>query len=343
MSALNDNHQNQNMVTLWQELADHKVDQKAVDNAKRAIDTLEKVADKSKPTLMLAELHANSTATIKPGNIDDCRKILHDLAQTNPALSKDFIKAIFDKKGDATFNLANIKALGHLFYRYDTTQKARSEPTGVMHFLFLANQIHETFGIEHFKIWKTHLVDRSHNLCELLDKPEVDAVALSIATLKDKPPLYRNIWWKLVEAQGLAMGDVSYAKLWHAYQRLIKFVESHDLHLNEDSISNYLTITENFNALVFLDRLNLTLNRANKEINGAEHQQRILNNIDQIDWRHNGFYYAVKYQHFPYWKPSLELHDFMFSSSATPNYQASWSPVKFNSLESAAINSTLAI
>ncbi|MGL5743221.1 MAG: hypothetical protein ACRCXC_12150 [Legionella sp.] len=79
--------------------------------------------------------------------------------------------------------------------------------------------------------------------------------------------------------------------------------------------------TENFNSQVFLDRVYRVLRHCEKGMTKREVQQYILDNVDQIDWRHNGFYYAARYENHPYLSKGLTLSRFATSiNQYNPSY-----------------------
>ncbi len=158
------------------------------------------------------------------------------------------------------------------------------------------------------------------NWSELLSKKELDALARSVATLKDKPLTYHQIWWSLVEAHGAAVGPMHYAPLWIAFEKLMRYVEAKELKFNEYALTDYINRIwpvprnndrgPNFHGSVFLERLYDVLKNAESQLDCSDIQQKILDSLDQIDWQANGFHYASCYQAYPYYQSSLRLHQF---------------------------------
>lgn len=213
-------------------------------------------------------------------------------------------------------------AFGQLFNQYD----ANGAPLkGTERLILLANQIHSHLGVEALKIWKKRVFDATDNPTELLEQKEIEALSLSLVTLSPSIPENR-IFWHLIDAHGQDTGHVSYEPLWRSYSTVLYYFETNRLGLYEKSMQSYLEkSTGAFNAIVFLDRLNTVLSRTEKAYPGHKIADAILKNVDQIDWRHNGYFYASVYSGYPYWDESLKLHDFYSTTSNTlPPYDASW-------------------
>lgn len=239
----------------------------------------------------------------KPTNYGDCLRCLSQWAgQFKP--SKELLNALFNEKHKTVLTEANLKAFGQLFNHYDALA---AKPKGTAHWFVINQQLFEAFGPVHFATWKTRFLDVSKNWADYLEKAEVDAIALSITTLKGKPR-YQAIWWQLVDAHGRATGHMRYSQLWYALQKLLAYCEENRLHLNSAAWSRYLQQAENFNAAVFLERLTQVLKNAASQFDAPDIQQEILNKLDLIDWRHTGFYYASCYEAFPYWHSTFKLH-----------------------------------
>lgn len=246
--------------------------------------------------------------TLNPGDHETCRALIKDLAvKTSGDLP--VIQVLFDEKSG--LDEAQLKAFGQLFYRHDAANPG-TKNNGTKEFLFLANQIYTTFGKDHFKVWMDSILKHSKNFSECLAKDEVDAVALCIVKLKNNTnKSHENIWWALVKAHARSVGPMQYAPLWHSYEKIIDFLNKKQRpNLDEASILRYLEKADNFNGQVFLDRLFDVLKRSEKMLDKAKIQKDIVENIDKIDWRHNGYYYAARYHKHPFWHESLGLSEF---------------------------------
>ena len=248
-------------------------------------------------------------------------EILGDWARDSGA-SPPLLRALFSRESDTILTLSNLRSLGQLFYHYDATGIS---PNGSQHWLHISQQVFNAFGENGFAIWKNRLLDPSQNWSELLNKEEVDAVALSIVTLKNLP-IQQRIWWLLVDAHGQAVGHMQYAKVWYAYQKFLNLVSDNHLVIDERSFSQYLVNTINFNAQVFLGRLCIVLKNAKNELYSQQIGQILLNNIDKINWCHDGYYCANHYELYPYWDELLQLSHFSATSQNNiKTYVSSWS------------------
>lgn len=294
--------------TLWKFLALENSDEKRIANAKRVVGENGFVNQSaSDASVMVQSLDADNSM-FEPGEYKDCLIMLMTWAQKQ-GVSKELSEALFNPQNKTALNPENLKALGQLFNYYDPEKNTLNQKKGTQHWLQIADKIYHAFGPEHFAIWKKRLLDVSVNWRETLDKDEVDAVALSIVTLK-KGSVYEKCWWQLVDAHGDKTGAMRYANLWYAYQSLISYLDEHNLRLDEEAFKRYLQQATHLNGQVFLDRLSFVLKNAAKSLDGETIQQAILTNVDKIDWRHNGFYYASRYESYNQWDAALKLSEF---------------------------------
>lgn len=306
--------------TFWQYLASEDNDAVRRNNAAKLVDN----SNLKAATVILQHFDITGEFS-KPEDYDLCLAYLGQWANSSKVkLSKALKKALFDAKSATVLTEKNLRAFGQVFEHYDVVNAHASN--GSEHFLFIADQILQNFGDEGFRIWKKRFLDMSENWSEYLEQSEVDAIALSIATLKTFPR-HQALWWKLVDAHGQAVGHLRYADLWYAFHKVLKYVEERNLAFDEQSLSRLLETTENFNANVFLDRLYSVLREQRKQFDSAHIQQLTLTHLDQIDWRHNGFYYASRYQHFPYWDDGMAFSEFYSArEDREKGYPVEWDP-----------------
>ena len=315
-------------LTVWKYLALEDKDSQRINNARAVLNnrvTDDVLRDENIAT-SIQYFDLNPAAKpITAGDFKDCLEIVKKwVINKYPSLSSALINGLFAAEGTLALTESNLKAFGQLFNFYDI-ENQRQDNQGTQHFLFLANQIYKKFGADHFAVWKKRFLDSSLNWSELLDKAEIDAYALSMVTLQDKPD-YQALWWKLVDMHGAATGHMHYADLWYAFQKVVDLVESKQLMIDKAAFFECLEGNENFQAQVFLDRLYRVLKRVDAEAAGYQIQQDILNHIAQIDWRHNGFYYANQYDDYPYWHAQTKLTGFTASSvdSDEKSYGVKW-------------------
>jgi len=270
--------------------------------------------DKYSKSVQDQELVNTGANTPAPGDFTECRKFLINWA-IQKGHKAELVQAIL---GDA--NEANLRAFGQLFYKHEV-DKSGTKHNASDEFFILAKQIMEQCEPEFFNVWNKYCVKTAKNHSECLKKDEVSAISLSIATLKANPKL-SAVWRELVKAQGEATGFIQYAALWYSFQKLMDYAEKNEIQLNEEAIIRYLEAAgNNFNAQVFLGRLHAVLTKCEKVLDKKEAQKNILDNVDKIDWNHNGYFYAANYENFPRWDKAQQLSAFNASVNLNkPSY-----------------------
>ena len=307
--------------TLWTYLAIEDQDGIRLNNIKTILEPLGIPSKKTENhgSVILQRLDALNDLEI-PGEYTHCLKLLTQWAVSRGA-EEGLVVALFTEDHRSVMSPQNLKAFGQLFNQYDVQEKGQH---GSDHWLLIANQVYKTFGSAYFSIWKNRVLNPSRNWSECLEKAEVDAISLSIVTLKDSPE-YQAIWWKLVDMHGRSTGHMHYSHLWYAFQKVLKFVEKNHLTIHQEALFNYLEKTPDINGKVFLDRLYYVLKNTATQLDHRKIQQQILASIDQVDWRHNGVYYASRYEENPYWHQALQLAQFKTSSrEPVSTYRVTW-------------------
>lgn len=306
--------QKDELQTFWQFLAREEEDAKRDANAEQLLFSKANSTFTGLTSAVIQRFDREQ-AIKAPNDLATCVDSLVKWAQ-NKHFTTEMAKTLFEDK-DEVITRKNLKAFGQVFNHYDVVNKKEN---GSDHFLYIAEQMYENFGPEYFAVWKKRFLNESVNWSEYLDKKEVDAMALSITTLKGHPE-QMEIWWKLVDTHGKALGHIRYADLWHSFQQVMVLLNQKKLILNKDALFRLLS-TDNFNGQVFLDRLFYVLRHSRPE---RELQQDILNNIDKIDWRHNGYYYACRFEGYSYWNKNLLLSEFKPTTLETNNsYSVNW-------------------
>lgn len=315
--------------TLWRFLAHDGSDRACIDNARQALATISPLQDLANDEVSVMMQRYNATSEVqRPSTLEDCLCILQKWAEMLPWANENKesggMRHAFFQDPTLRLSQANLKSLGQLFNHYESQEAKTHAMDG---FLQMADKIYRQFGANALKVWKERFLDPSNNWTELLDQEEVDALALSIATLKGQKHL-QNLWWKLVDIHGAQVGNIRYSQLWYAFERFVVYMDEHNLSLNEREWSCFLDKAKNFNGNVFLDRLVRVLKRIETEFEGNKNQQIILNNLIHIDWSHSGFYYANQYENFPYWNEVLQLiglkPTLIESKEHGPTYCAKW-------------------
>jgi hypothetical protein len=295
---------------LWKYLATEDKDIQRIENAIHFLLPHDSSITRENASTQMQQQTVFQQVGVPAESIEECRIILKNWAAQLLPDSLDVVNALFDKTSPLVLTEKNLRALGQLFYRHQVEQTPLLTQNASYHFLFLAQKIYDAFGSSHFAIWQQRILVPSLNLSECLTKEEVDAVALSIVTLKNKSDVLQNIWWALIDAHGQSTGHMHYAPLWYSYQKLIKYLEKNHLLLNEKSMLVYLKNATDFHAQVFMDRLYYVLRHCEKQLQRQDTQQNLLDHIAHIDWRHNGLYYATRYEHHSYWDDALQLSSF---------------------------------
>ncbi len=253
---------------------------------------------------------------VKPNIViaDNEAKMIEIIRQWSDISDNDFWQAFLEK-----FTPDNQRAFGQLFYHYGAE--------GNKQWMQLVHKIDKKFPGK-FSIFKERLLDPLKDWSECLEKSEVDALTTSMEKL-DKRPEYQNILWALINEHGKNVGRMRYAEVWNAYDEVIRYIDANDLQVNveefEKTIKNY---SGKLNATQFLRRLSGVLQYTGNRQESQGIQQHILNNLSNIDWHENGFYYACVHENYYYWDESLELHHLdRLDGSKTASYIATWDDV----------------
>lgn len=294
--------------TLWRYLAQEDTsDNKRFENAKQYISRKHKITPDHRDAAVMMQVQDINQEFVQPLNFEACLKDLQSWAE-----QCGITLPLFDPK-ITVLEPFHIKAFAQLFNHYSiATDDAKHFDHAGKQWLYLAEQIWQQFGEKNFKIWKKRFLDVSKNWCELIEKEEVEAIAKSIVTLKENDEL-KKVWWQLIDKHGEATrSSMRYADLWNAFSKVLSFIEEKKLTFKPDILSKYLDKLDppNFNALVFFSRLYQVLEKASMQLYARDIQQTILDNIHNIDWQHNGFYYASCYENYPYWDKDLHLTSF---------------------------------
>lgn len=195
---------------------------------------------------------------------------------------------------------------------------------GEVEYKKICQEIQDGFGKLAAETWKNYVLQPLLNGAEVLSKQEVSAVPYSIVTLKNAGD-EKSVWWELLKAHSQAIGFVRYSDIWRAYEKLLKYTQARKLVFNINSIENLIINTSNeFNAQLFLDRLYCVLRCSERQVNSRAVAQALLNQVDQIDWHQDGFYYAARYAGYQYWDPALKLSGFYSTIRNQTDYAVPW-------------------
>lgn len=301
---------------LWRFLSAEDQDVVRLDNLKAALQA-KQINPEEYSVQMQQYTLTGGTTDLKNYQIDACLQLLklsfNNVLNDNSAQTQAFLNSLFNHDSPSVLNANNLRAFGQLYYSHDVRI---SRTKAAKHFILLAKQIYTNFGPEYFTVWKHAVIDSNIHFADCLTRDEVDATTLSIASLKAwNNEGYTKIWWKLVEVQAKSCGTIRYAALWHQYQAFIGFLSTHQLVLNHEQMLTYLEGT-NFQGL---ERLYFVLKEHAQGLEGNKICQNILDNLNVIDWRHNGYYYSVHFEKQPYWDEALHLTNFEASEDKQEN------------------------
>lgn len=240
------------------------------------------------------------------------------------AFLKDWVNdpsldCLFDIHHEGHLTTANLKSLGQLFYQYGAQE-------GLRNVFRLAHQIIQTAhlgeaGLIH---WKRYFLDKNPHWSTCLDQDELEAISLSMSTLKNNRAA-QAIWWLIVEAHVNTVGYSTYRSLWYAYQTCMGYLSDRQLTLDVEVIKQVLAEKTPFNAQIFLEKLHVLLHTHAKTLDGHALSQHLLNTLKPSDLDRDGPIYAILYEHYPFMAPSLKLtHLTTTSNSPVPTYVVSW-------------------
>lgn len=351
----------QNLQTYWTHLATDDLQDPSVNtNFLTAANSLivgQKTNDEARAILALHNVIGNNIKA--PFDLTKQIEIIRVWAKKEniPEITNSFLSLLLN---DLTKD--NIKALGQIFNQFDTTDKvykytislpltsllypkkeeSRTESviSGTKRFLRLAAEVYSVFVEENFKIWKNRLLIVREDWSEILDKEEVTALVASMSTLKDNND-YQNIFWKLVDTHGNAVGPMRLTEVWYGFAKILKFVETNRLTINCEALLTHLNNKMRdgkFNATNFLYRLNFVLNHVAEKSDSQLVQQEILDNIDKIDWRYNGFYYACRYGQYRFADESIGLTNLnsLYDGRVSDVYEVPWDTISLNKINDLA-------
>ncbi|MDF1828226.1 MAG: hypothetical protein P1U39_08115 [Legionellaceae bacterium] len=216
------------------------------------------------------------------------------------------------------FTERNTESLRQLLYALDKKQ-------GSDRWIALVNLMWTNSTPDNFMHWKSAVLDASMHWAECITADENLAVRLSLNALRNRPN-FQVLWWKTLNVHNHTCGYTSYAQVWHSFNRWMSLIEKYHLesHVNIDLFDTLFdaSISQNksFNARVFFDRMTWVLERSQRKLVSSEHnpentpslehdmlspleiQAHILNHVHQIDWSHDGFYYASRYNQYSAWR-----------------------------------------
>lgn len=306
--------------SLWKHLATEDSDIIRLQLAKSLVDSIadDDTADEN-ISVQVQEFTISGTISESPDGINQILQILNNYAQKTVPEAREVIDLLFNPQSTMTFSEKNLLAFGQLFYDHEVQTVPRDQENATKQFLLLAQTIYTHFGDQHFATWKKAVLDQSENFSELITKNELEAIGLSIATLKNHESI-SNVWWSLVAAHAQATGHVRYDALWASMQKFLSYTEQHRATINTQSMLMYLSSAQDFNAQVFLDRLVRLLKNCESGYEKLLSQEQYLNNVHKIDWKHSGAYYTV-YEKYPYWDEDLNLSGFKDTPAGSePSY-----------------------
>lgn len=255
---------------------------------------------------------------------------------TFSASNPNLAQALFIQKRDGTAHekgdaRSHLKAFGQIALAYDA-QPLSNEHYGSRLFMQLAGQIQEHYASkpEYFFIWRDRLLSTSENWTERLTKAEVDATIQSLRVLKDKPT-HTAFWWALVDAHGATVGPLQYAPLWNSAYQFFQYLDEQGLVLSPLVFSQWQQLMQQpgINGQVLLERMVSVMKKISSQaVNRADsiqYQQHLLNHLNDIDWHHDGLFYANRFEGINgFWDEAFLAQQFKYHSSKLPSYTPSF-------------------
>ncbi len=243
-----------------------------------------------------------------------------------------FVKALFlyDRTHQVlpTEQVKNhLQAFGQITHVYDPVAGAK-EQCGSYLFMRLAEQMVSVFRHqpEYLYIWRDRLLSPVKNWTFCLSRLETEAMVHSLRVLNAKHT-HADFWWRLVDAHGATVGPMHYAPLWASCYQLFEYIDEHELILSATVLQQWTLLMrqEPINGQVLIERILSVLKQiARYAVDGdsAQHyQQDILNHLNEINWHHDGFYYACCLEGLVgYWDKDLLTQAFNYNSAVRASY-----------------------
>ena len=235
-----------------------------------------------------------------------------------------------------------LHAFGQITHAYDSLP-VKQDQQGSCQFMYLIGEFERTFSgnVDYLYIWRDRLLTPLSNWTSCLSKREIDAMVQCLRVLCDKPP-HSEFWWRLVDRHGATVGPMQYAPLWASCYQLMQYIDEQGLNLSPGVMEQWKTLlqSESINGQVLLERIQSVLRRiAYSAIDGSDakkYQQLVLNHLNEIDWNHDGLFYASRYDALSgFWDSELAEQHFDWSTTPKKSYFPSFD--QFQHVENSSV------
>jgi hypothetical protein len=300
--------------TLWKYLAEEDNDPIRMQRAEEALQTSGLHGTKKDASVAKQGYEVSKKWELAKDKVH-CLQSLNALASQSKEISESLRSTLFDNHNSLCLTEENLKSLGQCVNHYGKQ--------GFIDIFHLASKVLEQAPM-YFATWKTYYLDPTVNWTQCLDLEEVQAITASLRLLKERPD-YQAIWWALVKKQSEATGCLRYAPLWASFQKLTQYLEKHRLNLDPKLFAETLDKYPNFQGQTFLAYIYRTLRQTENQVDRRAIMQSNLDNLPQIGWRYNEFYYASRWNKHPLWQESLAFKEFKRpDDKEEAAYEASW-------------------
>lgn len=222
----------------------------------------------------------------------------------------------------------HLHAFGQITHLYDSLP-VKHEQQGSSQFMSLVSEFERTFKkVEYLYIWRDRILTPLSNWSTCLSKREINAMVQSLHILQKKP-VHAELWWRLVDRHGATVGPVQYAPLWASFCQLIEYMEGQSLIFSDEFSAQWVKLllsdSMTINGQILLERMQSVLRRiAHSAMDGDDakkYQQEVLNHLSEIDWSHDGLFYASRYDALSgFWDTDLVERHFDFSVAEKKSY-----------------------
>lgn len=271
----------------YQQQQQHMLQQQHIHSEKKTVE--EKAIDGA---IDITAIFKSQNTPLMPAKkiYGDRRQIILD---DNASAYKHKLLEIFDGKDFSNVHL-------QLFNEYGDK--------GLEYYSLMMQKIASEFSQAVLPLWEKYYFNKLENGAEVLADREIKAILLSITTLKNNKP-EQAIWWLLLQMQCESCAYVNYADLWYPFQAFLSYIDARGLVLSAEQFEKYCHLGhQEITALQLMERIYTVVKLLSGQVDSHAICQSILANLSLIDWRENGFCFAVKHAGYQYWDQDLQLN-----------------------------------